>query len=1365
MSRNRVGAPIDSSRREGCNYRTSHDVFSSAYLEDRLPETDVWEEIDEDELRMAFEEIRTCWERVGKSTASESRTRLEETFVRPVFQALGHSFVRTERPDRTRYRPDYVFLESDDARDAFDCTEDGDSSDSDEDEGSGDGDENGDSGDNDNSGDEAIVAIADVRHWERALEARGGSERERDAETPCYRIHAALRESSVEWAVLTNGRRWRLYTERTGHRLDAYYEIDLPAVLETGDLETFKYFYLCFRRDAFRDDAEGNCLLDDLYDRSAEFSREMGATLEENAAEALEVLARGFRRYPGNDLGEDRTETDSDDAPGHGELDLLYDASLVVLVRLIVAFAAESRRRRLTELPDERGSNEHGDDKHGDDEQRGAESGTEPVQSTSLRSIARAVAAESDGSGPSYTDRTAELWSRLEDLGSPIGRRNRADEDDSRTARFLENHRVGDASLARVIDLLARERTDSGGKPFVDYSSLDGRRLGGIYEGLLEYRLAIADEPLALADGEYVPASDGDTVAVAANEVYLTADGDQRKASGSYYTPEHVVEHVVEETVGPLLEEIRTEFAAVDADRDDGLADADLDRTDGVAERAFELSVLDPAMGTGHFLTCALEYLTREIVAAEDAAARAGLESVPADRGVDEVRRRVARRCLYGVDRDPLAVELATASLQLRTLSAEGPPAALDHHLKTGNALVGSDLEAVADCASRADLTGDDATRLETEPTRGGVFGRTDGREWRDRRQRLEAMANVHTAREFGLEGVPDDALERLAAALESDDDWDPLSRTEWFTAAQKRASAEGFFHWGLEFPELYADANANGDDDRVEAPGFDAVLGNPPWVATAGRGTISATIDASLRSYLEDAFSATENQFDLYVAFYERSIRLSRDGRVGIVVPDSILAREGNEPIREYVLSETSLAEIVRLGTAFDGVESGAAILVSGGDGTDVRCADATTAADLASLSADSDRVNSIPASVFEAADANRFLIYLDRETRSVCSTVAAHPPLGDAVSVSRGEEISKRADVLRERPGPTTRPIAPGSAVCRYGIDADELRFVEPTDLEKVASNYESPKLLVRQTSDSLVGTYDADDLATIKSTYNVRSDAESPAELKHILGALHSSALAFYHHYTHAAYRAVFPQINQSTLEGLPIPMAAGPDDELVAAVEKRLALTAERSAIDLHVPDYLGRDLNGPSLGDLDAARRTDGVAATKLASTTEECPNLRIGSVAVDSSDSDIVRISATVRYKPDPAAAAETDRWGYAETDPIPAVELVDVETRLAALVEAIVPYATEAGDGVAGFRPTAAKTISPLDRLEALTLPRPNEVEDGLCRFLDARDRAAELEAAIDATDRRIDDRACSLYGLTDVEREIVRREFGGQW
>jgi len=174
-------------------------------------------------------------------------------------------------------------------------------------------------------------------------------------------------------------------------------------------------------------------------------------------------------------ISEDRTGTDSEDTLGHGDLDLLYDASLVVLVRLIVAFAVERRRRRLTELPDEPGSDEHGDDERG-----GAESGTAPVQSANLRSIARAVAAESDGSGPSYTDRTAELWSRLEEFGSPIGHENRSGEDDSRTARFLENHRIGDASLATAIDLLARRRADGGEKPFIDYSSLDGRRLGDI---------------------------------------------------------------------------------------------------------------------------------------------------------------------------------------------------------------------------------------------------------------------------------------------------------------------------------------------------------------------------------------------------------------------------------------------------------------------------------------------------------------------------------------------------------------------------------------------------------------------------------------------------------------------------------------------------------------------------------------------------------------------------------------------------------------------------------------------------------------------------------------------------------------------
>ncbi|SEH69085.1 Eco57I restriction-modification methylase, partial [Halopenitus malekzadehii] len=489
-----------------------------------------------------------------------------------------------------------------------------------------------------------------------------------------------------------------------------------------------------------------------------------------------------------------------------------------------------------------------------------------------------------------------------------------------------------------------------------------------------------------------------------------------------------------------------------------------------------------------------------------------------------------------------------------------------------------------------------------------------------------------------------------MATALR-DESWDRIENQDWFRSAQVMATENRFFHWELEFPVVYY-----GDDgNRKISAGFDAVIGNPPWVATAGRADISANIDTDLRSYLSSSFDATKDQFDLYVAFYEQSIRQSQKGQVGIIVPDAILTREQNEPIREFVLTNSTLSRIVRVGTAFEGVETGAVILVSSGESDEIKCADATTTTELNSLD-----YNSIPVDVFKNQDAKRFLIYLDEATRSVLSKVETHPPLRNKIDISRGEEISKRADFLHQQPRSDTRPIAPGGAVIQYGIDEDELRYIDTDDVEKSQEQYQSPKLIFRQTSDSLIGTYDEEDLVTIKSAYNLNSSSGSNTELKHILGILNSSLLNFYHHYKHAAYRSVFPQINQSTFEAFPIAMEDGADEVIVGAVNKQLNLTAERSKINLQIADYLGNYNDGMALNNLSECQPESGVSNTILTSTTEEWPNLKIGSVSVASTRGSTT-ISLTARYKPE-NESIETDRWGYTETEPIVAIRTIGTE-------------------------------------------------------------------------------------------------------
>jgi len=233
-------------------------------------------------------------------------------------------------------------------------------------------------------------------------------------------------------------------------------------------------------------------------------------------------------------------------------------------------------------------------------------------------------------------------------------------------------------------------------------------------------------------------------------------------------------------------------------------------------------------MGSGHFLTSAIDYLAREIIdAQEKQAAQQGIETVNEDHDINWARRKVAQRCIYGVDLNPLAVELAKVSLWLRTLAAEQPLAFLDHHLKSGNSLVGSDIEDVLsqndDTTESGQLTLQQSFAHTRQQALEHVMERftdllsidnetlADIKQMEDAYddvrdddlyQHLLAMANVHTAEEFGAD-VPSDAYERMATALR-DDSWGNITGQDWFEGAQAMASEEDFFHWELEFPVAF---------------------------------------------------------------------------------------------------------------------------------------------------------------------------------------------------------------------------------------------------------------------------------------------------------------------------------------------------------------------------------------------------------------------------------------------------------------------------------------------------------------------------------------------------------------------------------
>lgn len=253
--------------------------------------------------------------------------------------------------------------------------------------------------------------------------------------------------------------------------------------------------------------------------------------------------------------------------------------------------------------------------------------------------------------------------------------------------------------IANVIDALSFERT-ADGRHYINYRDLSVQQLGSIYERLLEHEVV----------------REGAEISVRLNPF-------ARKGSGSYYTPDELVRLIIHETIDPLVSARIDAFAAkahdLESSRDD--ESRRLGALAGIdpAERLLELKICDPAMGSGHFLVSLVDYLADRVITAmaethaivtfgdyvspliaRVAAIRTTITRNAEERGwiidpeqLDDrhiVRRIVLKRCIYGVDKNPMAVELAKVSLWLHSFTVGAPLSFLDHHLRCGDSLFGS---------------------------------------------------------------------------------------------------------------------------------------------------------------------------------------------------------------------------------------------------------------------------------------------------------------------------------------------------------------------------------------------------------------------------------------------------------------------------------------------------------------------------------------------------------------------------------------------------------------------------------------------------------------------------------------------------
>jgi type I restriction-modification system DNA methylase subunit len=849
-------------------------LFSNYYLDSLIVEQPQW--ADTPNIESDYAAIKALFDAVPPNAAHLNEAQTEHEFIQPLLEQLGHTFevqpsLQTSQGTRV---PDYAFFPSQDAHDAARSQI------------------------NTNEFFKTALAVGDAKKWSRNLDRKtqdGGDPF--NNQNPNYQIDSYLRDADKDWGILTNGRQWRLYHRQTSYRLDSCYEIDLAALLtDNGDLETFRYFYCLFRRDAFTPNANGTSFLDHVLGESQRYTVGVSDDLKNRVYDALRLLIGGFLDFPHNRL--DRANP---------PLDEIHTNCLILLYRVLFILYAESRDL----LPlDNR----------------------DYAMQYSLDHLATDIHQKLD-SNIAFAPGASLYWTGLRQLFTLIndGWKDHIPQYNgglfnSQQHPFLERYGIGDDPLAQVIELLTR--TEEG--EHIAYRDLDVRHLGDIYEGLLEYQPRIASEDLVIVSkrgGETVePKSSPDQeVAYPEGEVYLLTDNDERKATGSYYTPDYIVRYIVENTLGPLCE-------------------------NKTVDQILSLKILDPATGSGHFLVGVVDYLAEELITHPSAPHMT--ETASEETELAYWRRCVVESCVYGVDLNPMAVELAKLSLWLHTVAKGEPLSFLDHHIRCGNSLIGAKIKNLSNLPelrrSRRNTSQSQTEipmefpftdRVATaighylliEETESRTADQIHAKEHQlDIVQQMlrfhKGVANLLTSVYFGND-VSRSTYHQALNALRSRDS-DALEDLLSYRRAQEVAKEKRFFHWEIEFPEVFRDKYGREKDN----PGFDAVVGNPPYIRQEELG--------DRKPFLE-TYQTYSSFADLYVYFIEQAHELVRKhGRFGMITSNKFMRANYGRGLRLYLLTNTALNEIVDFGElpVFEDAAAMTAILLAQRESVDAQ-------------------------------------------------------------------------------------------------------------------------------------------------------------------------------------------------------------------------------------------------------------------------------------------------------------------------------------------------------------------------------------------------------------------------------------------
>jgi hypothetical protein len=638
---------------------------------------------------------------------------------------------------------------------------------------------------------------------------------ERFGTSPVSHGLALADRENLPWVILTRARQIRLYAARSDTgvgrkgRAETFVEVDLALLPE----ELAGFLPLLFSADALVEHGT----IEQILERSADFAADLGARLRNRVYfEAVPTLATAVARH-----------LYADGPLAEAELAAAYEHTLVILFRLL--FVAYAEDKDLLPYRTNSRYNDH-----------------------SLKRLARRLSEWQQQESFQFDRHATDLWDDVRALWEAVDKGNTGWGVPPYNGGLFSDSALVHMTAAATAGLaltdaefgppLAALLVDVGGDRVVgpvDFRSLSVREFGTIYEGLLESQLSLAPSDLTVdARGNYVPTPKKANAIVAKGDVYFHNRSGSRKATGSYFTKPFAVEHLLDNALEPALDGHIARLSALIAVGDDTAA----------ADAFFDFRCADLAMGSGHFLIAAVDRIEARLsgflslnsiprVLAELEELRGAAIGALGDLadGVEIetsslLRRQVGRRCIYGVDLNGIAVELARLGMWIHTFVPGLPLSFLDHNLIEGNSLTG--IGTLEEAVAVLDPTLSDGIQLSVfrEPLL-AFLGRAE------RALRRLAVTSEATSRDIAAAKVAhEDAATAVEPARQLFDilvaarlgetglplliDEESIKHHDGLARAHELSSELAALHFPVVFPEVFL----------RERPGFDCILGNPPW-------------------------------------------------------------------------------------------------------------------------------------------------------------------------------------------------------------------------------------------------------------------------------------------------------------------------------------------------------------------------------------------------------------------------------------------------------------------------------------------------------------------------------------------------------